>query len=92
MIKRIKKLYLGQYADIRDYEFDMALKRKEDITFYYKDQTMIVPYKEIKKRGKKLTGTLFPSEFGKPYKLVSFKWKREPDLNNPQDFSKLVLS
>lgn len=92
MIKRIEKLYLGKYADIRDYEVKEALKKEETIIVYYGKGKMVLNPQKLRKNRLLLNKTPIKSKVnvGQTYYLYSYLWEpiKELELNSDEHLKK----
>jgi len=93
LLVKINRLWKGKYASLRDYQVKKALQEKKDlrILLLSNGETMTIPYQQIRQRAIKNNQKFKSRIDGKEYSLIDFYWQRDLDLNNPQDFSKMVL-
>ncbi len=83
-----EKLYQGKYIDLRSYEVEKALQRKERITAYYKGEKMTISPVDLKKKKLLLNKTPIDSKVnqGQKYYLYSYLWKpdKKVDINSEE--------
>lgn len=65
--KEVTKLWQNKYVSVRDYEIEKA-KKLGGIRITHKGKTIELSAEEL--NNYKAGNKLFPSKFGKPYKLV----------------------
>ena len=86
MFIEVKKIYQGK-ADARDYAVKEALEKKQDLIITHGNQTMTIPYKEIRTRGTKnkerIKSKIYPDQY---YNLISFSWKPTKPLTDEEYF------
>lgn len=75
---RVKKLWQGRYASVRDYHVEQAIK-KGGLIIKHEDDSMIVSVDELKTL--KPDPQIMQSQFKGKYQLVDVPWK--PVTDNP---------
>tara|TARA_R110000744_G_scaffold89973_4_gene174860 strand:- start:6159 stop:6416 length:258 start_codon:yes stop_codon:yes gene_type:complete len=76
--KKVKKLWKGEFIDIRDYEIPKAIK-KGGMIVYYNGKHMTLTVEDLSNM--KLNGQVIQSKYSGTYKLCSIKWS--PETENP---------
>jgi len=81
MIKiKARSLWQGQVG-LRDKYYREAIKNKDGLEIYYKDQVMIIPAEEVDKKCRGISKEFFQDRFSNErHQLVYFDWKPEPAL------------
>jgi hypothetical protein len=81
MMVRIKKLFKGYLASIRDYLVIEAINNGLTLRILYEDSYMDLTPEELRE-GLQLTERSFKSKFNnKKYQLIDFHWKPDTPLN-----------
>lgn len=79
MRKRVEKLFQNDtLVSVRDYEVKKCIDRKDAMHIEYGDEVMTMDPESLKTK-QVLVSDIIPSNFGKSYKLISYKW--EPNLS-----------
>jgi len=71
MTTTVKKTHEGNIS-VRDYIVQEAIKREENLTVCYGDESMVIAYHELKSG--RVFPVIFESKFGASYRLVDFPW------------------
>jgi|TARA_B110000259_G_scaffold188284_1_gene246215 hypothetical protein len=75
-----KKLWKGEYMDLRDYEIRDAIKRNVSIQNLFRGDTMTLSPSKLKEYDLTVGTKQISRYTGKEYKLISIRWR--PDANN----------
>lgn len=90
MLITINRIYKN-LVDIRDYRYKTCLKRKEDLIFQVGKQTMTIPYKKIRSKVFYKGEKVYPSKFGRPYKLISFEFVPDKPLSEEDIYKRYLI-
>ena len=82
--KEVKKLYHGYLVSIRDYELKKALAFGGMIIMHNK-QIMYLNKKDLMEKAQ-YEEKIHKSKFGKPYRLVNFRWRPNEDNKQAEIF------
>lgn len=79
MRKRVEKLFQNDtLVSVRDYEVEKCIKRKDAMHIEYGDEVMTMDPQSLKNKQVSVSDP-FPSQFGKEYRLINYKW--EPNIS-----------
>lgn len=81
-----KKLDKG-YVIVFDYRFQECYDKGQDLVLKYRNDEMIIPHNELKKKALKLSRMTFVSQFsgGRTYGVYHFKWEPEKKEKKQQE-------
>jgi len=82
--KKVTKLYHGYLVSIRDYELKKAYDMGGMIIIHNKE-IMFLNRKDLKEKAE-FEDKIQKSKFGKPYRLVNFRWKPNQDSRQKEMF------
>lgn len=77
---KCEKLF-GGYVAIRDYNLGECLSKEMDLALMYKNNVIVIPNDQIREKVIKLDDKIYPSMYGRPYKLLYVKWGAEKTDN-----------
>lgn len=82
MRKRVKKLFQNNaLVSVRDYEVEKCLKRNDVMHIEFEDKVMTLDPHSLKTK-QILVSEPFPSNFGRAYRLISYKWDPNVDYDD----------
>ena len=76
IIRKVTKLYKGEFVDLIDRDRKQAIDNKESVEFHYDGKIMTMDYREIRLKVKAISPFL-PDKLGAgnpDYRLYSYKW------------------
>ena len=72
--KNVKTLFIGKVGIHQKY-IQAAVQRKEDLCLKYEEESMIIPWQEVEKKGKIGDEVHLDKFNGNYYRLVYFNWR-----------------
>lgn len=69
----VDKLHKGA-AEVREYNAQQCIKKKESMTIVYDGDTMTLTSEELETKRISISPP-FPSQYGKPYRLYGYVWQ-----------------